>query len=361
MRSPVRLAIPIALLALALAAGCASHKDPVASGLPTRTYRMGFGPNPPRPDIGAVLATIDLFSRRADQALILREPPWDSLLSGVRADTMVQRDVVELAAYLRAKGMRIVVSLDATDGLDRAADSRPLVAAGRSIAEPVIRQLFTNYAVALDTMIHPDWMGVGSETNLVRGAAPAAIYNGMRLAANEAGAAIRTVDPAARLFTTVQVDYAWLLNAASPDAAVAQDRTDFAFADGVGLSSYPYLLGWSDPDSLPLDYYSRLMRGDARPPFVIEGGWSSATVDTFVSSTDEQARYIRRHARILDQAGAIGWFQITFTDLDLSTFPPPFPSNLVLFAQLGLVDADLQPKPALAEWDAVYARPLSSP
>ena len=47
-----------------------------------------------------------------------------------------------------------------------------------------------------------------------------------------------------------------------------------------------------------------------------------------------------------------------FTDLDLSTYPVPPGSILPLFAQLGLVDVDFHPKPALAEWDRALARPL---
>jgi hypothetical protein len=58
-------------------------------------------------------------------------------------------------------------------------------------------------------------------------------------------------------------------------------------------------------------------------------------------------------ARLLDTAGALAWFQITFTDLDVATFGP----GIAPFAALGLVDTSLQPKAALAAWDAVFARP----
>ena len=60
---------------------------------------------------------------------------------------------------------------------------------------------------------------------------------------------------------------------------------------------------------------------------------------------------------MLDAAPAQGWFQITFTDLDLQAFP----AGVAPFATLGLVDVDLQPKPALQAWDASLARPLRRP
>ena len=83
----------------------------------------------------------------------------------------------------------------------------------------------------------------------------------------------------------------------------------------------------------------------------LEGGWPST--GAFASSPDEQRRYIERQARLLDAAGALAWFQITFTDLDVATLGP----GIAPFAALGLVDTSLQPKAALSAWDAVFARP----
>jgi hypothetical protein len=60
---------------------------------------------------------------------------------------------------------------------------------------------------------------------------------------------------------------------------------------------------------------------------------------------------------LLDQAQAVGVFQITFTDLDLSAFPPPTNTQLIPFAYNGLVDAQLRRKTALSSWDAAFLRP----
>jgi len=61
--------------------------------------------------------------------------------------------------------------------------------------------------------------------------------------------------------------------------------------------------------------------------------------------------------QIGDRARALAIFQITFTDLDLTSFPVSEGSILPLFAHLGLVDTEFRPKPALAEWDRAFARP----
>lgn len=319
---------------------------------------MGFSSFPPRPDVALLGPTIDLWSKRADMGLILTDPPWDSLLAGRSPDSLVRHNQLGLANYYRAKGLRVVASIDPTNGLDRSADAAALVAAGRSLTEPAVQQLFRNYAVALDTLVHPDYLALASETNLVRAAAPAALYNALVAAANGAAGDVRAADPSAKLFSTVQVEVAWgALGGSGTFVGIAQDRADFPFNDILGLSSYPYLGGFAEPEAVPLDYYSRLVETAPLPEMVIEGGWTSQSLGSIASSPDKQRRYIARQMKILDQAQAIGVFQITFTDIDLAAWPQPPGASLALFAYLGLVDINFQPKPALAEWDRAFKRP----
>jgi hypothetical protein len=132
-------------------------------------------------------------------------------------------------------------------------------------------------------------------------------------------------------------------------------RRPGARVDALGLSSYPYLGGFSEPDLIPLDYYSRLVEDAPLPELVLEGGWPSVAAGSVASTPGLQARYIRRQAALLERAGAVAVFQITLTDLDLSASPPPPGSVLPLFAHLGLVDSAFAAKPALAVWDSLLA------
>ena len=351
----LRLIVVVATIAAVLA-GCSGRGGPTGPAAAPRTYFMGFTGFPPRPDLALILQTIDMWASRSDAALILSEPPWDSLLAGRPPEAVIRNNQLGLANFYRAKGLRIIASVDPTNGLDRASDSGLLVAAGRSLTEPAIQALFRSYVVAMDTMIHPDYLSVASETNLIRAIAPPALYAAVVQAANDAAADIRALDPAARIFTTMQVEVAWgAIPPGSGFIGIAQDRSDFAFADAVGLSSYPYLGGFAEPDSIPLDYYSRLTDGAPSPVLVIEGGWSSDSTYTPDWNLQSQRRYIARHERILDQARAVGWFQITFTDFDLVAIG--LPPGAGIFASLGLVDVNLAPKPSLAAWDAAFARP----
>ena len=144
----------------------------------------------------------------------------------------------------------------------------------------------------------------------------------------------------------------------APLGGVAADRVDFPFAQAFGLSSYPYLGGFVEPEDVPLDYYEAVANEVARPVLLVEGGWPSVSAGGFASSPAEQARWIRRVFPLLDRAHATGWYQLTFADLAasvLGTQPPG--SILPLFATLGLVDSNLVAKPALAAYDSVFARP----
>jgi hypothetical protein len=263
------------------------------------------------------------------------------------------RNVKPIADYFRALGLTVFVNVDPTNGLDRASDANPLVDAGRSLTEPAIQQLLRGYVTATDTIIDPEYLGLASETNLIRAVAPPALYAAVVQAANGAADDVRAVDPSVKLFHTVQVDVAWGALAGGTYVGIAQDRADFPFAQALGLSSYPYLTGVVDPDSLPDDYYSRLVDSAPLPEFMLEGGWSSQTVSPVATTPEMQRRYIRRNAELLDRAQAIAWFQLTYSDLDLTAWPP----GILPFAYLGLVDVNLMPKPARGEWDVVFARP----
>ena len=127
----------------------------------------------------------------------------------------------------------------------------------------------------------------------------------------------------------------------------------------LGLSSYPYL-AYARPEDIPTDYYRRPVGSRGLPAMVLEGGWSSANVPGTTSSPEIQARYIRRHAALLDSIDARALFQLVFADIDLASIAPPVPTNLPLFTQIGLTDSNFTAKPALAEWDALFARRLRS-
>lgn len=350
-----RPGVLLALTALAsLAVGCSDGNGPAAA---PRSFLMGFSPIPPKLDLPLLLANVDSFRRRSDAAILHQSVPWAALLAGIPADSAVRNNELGLANLFRAYGLRVVVTVDVTDGLARDREAPELVAAGRSIAEPEIQALYREYVRSVATLVEPDYLGLAAETNLIRAAAPDSVYDALVAMTRAAAAELATLGITSTLYVSVQVEVAWGGLVGGTYQGVATDLLDFPFIEALGLSSYPYLGGFAQPEDVPLNYYSRLATESSLPVLVVEGGWPSTSVGGQTSSPAEQARYITRQLALLDAAGAAAVFQLTFTDLHPSIFPPG--SILPLFATLGLVDTALAPKPALAAWDAAFARPRS--
>lgn len=352
--------------ALAVAPALSACGSDASPGPAPRSWRMGFSGLPPRLTVIDVIKTIDLWSPRGEIAAIHEELPWTDLLGGMLTPQQIlQRDKVDLVAYYRGKGHQLMFMADLTDGLSRADEAPQLRALGRSLAEPAVQQAARAYIVAVAQLLRPEYLGLAAETNLIRAAAPTALYNALKQTANAASADLGAAGFTGTRFISVQVETAWgVLGGNGPFVGIAQDRVDFPFSEMLGLSSYPYF-SWPTPEDIPADYYMRLQQGhsDPLPVMVVEGGWASqgasANGVTVASNPALQARYIARHPALLDSVAARGWIQLVFADLDLATLPPPLPANLPLFTTLGLVDSQYQPKPALANWDAAFARPRS--
>ncbi|MDB4893395.1 MAG: hypothetical protein JWL61_5250 [Gemmatimonadetes bacterium] len=349
-----------ALITSALVASCASTgTDPNPSGSRTRTYRMGFSSLPPRLTVQEVLRTVDSLTNHSDAALMVIDVPWVALLADSSPAILIRRDQYPLALRYQQRGLPLVATLDVTNGLNRSAEHDALVKLGRSITEPAVQRVYREYVVAFDSILHPRYLALAMETNLVRAIASAPVYSAVVTMTNAAAQQLRATGSTTQLMVSVQVETAWGRLPASNYVGIQRDRTDFTFVQALGLSSYPYLAGFTTPEEFPIEYYSRLVADAPLPMLVVEGGWSSGSVTGVMSSPALQARYIRRQAHIADAAKLVGIFQITFTDFDMASFPVPPGSILPLFAQLGLLDVNYRPKPALAVWDSVRATPLA--
>lgn len=342
-----------------MAAACGGGDGP---GLTPRTYRMGFSAIPPRFDSSTanLIAAIDNWIPHADAAIMHVSPPWAALLAGHTPAGAVDTVELPLAQYYRARGLDIVFTVDVTDGLNRAAEAPELVAAGRSITDTMIQRLYREWTFAVAQKIQPSYLGLAAETNLIRIAAPDSVYQAVVTMTNAVAAQIKAASLPSKLYVSIQVETAWGRLPPGPYVGIAQDRSDFPFMEAVGLSSYPYLGGFAEPESLPLDYYSRIAQGTPWPVLVVEGGWASVSLDSLVSSPAEQARFFQRQELLLDSARAKGVFQLTFYDLDISSTPQPPGSILPLFTHLGLADSATHAKPALAVWDSTLRRPFQA-
>lgn len=337
-------------------------KLPSAAPLAARSWRMGFGGIPPDFKATTAIQGIDIWSQRAEMAAIHEEAPWTELLAGADPDALLARDKIDLVRYYRAKGLKLLITVELNDGLSRDLEAPQLRALGRSLTEPEVQRVWLAYVKAVARLLTPDWLCLGAETNLVRQLAPSDLYTAVRKTANAAAAALHAMNLASppRLLSSVQVECAWgrLAGQRNHFTGIATDLKDFPFSECVGLSSYPYL-AYSSPEELPQDHYSLIVEQAGMPAMVVECGWSSHVVAGIASTPEVQARYVKRHAELLDQLGALAVVQLFFADLDLSTWQPAQLQTLPTFAYIGFADTDFKPKPALTAWDALHARPLT--
>ncbi len=326
----------------------------------SRTYRMGFQNLPPRPDVNQAVQTLELWTKRSDAAIFHIAIPWKALLEGKTPQELLAANELPVANYFRQKNLMLVVTLDITNGLNRAEEAPELVAAGRSLNETAIQNLYRAYTLAVAQLIQPSYLGLAAETNLIRLANPS-LYAALVPLVNAAANDVTRLAPNIKRFVSLQVDTAWgRFQGTNVFVGAEQDFLDFPFLQAVGLSSYPYLAHYNTPEEVPLDYLSKVIQGHKLPTLLVEGGWSSGSGTGFNSNPNLQARYIRRMAEQADQAKLVGVFQLQFADLDGKAFFPDgnLPSNLEPFLHLGLVTSDLDPKPALAAWDQLFARAL---
>jgi hypothetical protein len=348
----------LSLLTAALVA-CSSGAAPNSAS--PRTYRLGFSATPPRLTTESVLQTIEAWRSHSDIALITQGVPWRALLADTSAAELVRRDLKGLADLYHGRGLPLIVQIDVTDGLARDREAPELVALGRSIAEPPVQQRYREYLAAVDSILHPEYLGLAMEVNLVRAIAPPTVYAAVRTMVAGGEASLVAQNSTTTRFVSVQVETAW---GRLPDVGhfvgVDTERADFPFIKALGLSSYPFLASFAAPADVPDDYYARVNGSGASrlPMLIVEGGWSSASVPGATSSPALQALWIKREMDLADRAGLAAITQISFTDLDMSSYRVPAGSILSVFAYLGLVDVDFHPKPALAEWDRALARPL---
>src|SRR5205823_1143360 len=194
---------------------------------------------------------------RSDAAIMHLDVPWAQLLAGTSPAEALRKDGVELEHYYRGKHLRLVVTIDVTNGLGRESEAPALVAAHRSITEPAVQRLYRNYVRTLVEMLHPDYLGLAAETNLIRQTAPRPVYAALVRMTNDAASDIRRTWSAAvlPLYVSVQVEAAWgrlgIFAEQRPYVGVDQDFRDFPFMNVLGLSSYPYLGGFKTPEEIP--------------------------------------------------------------------------------------------------------------
>jgi hypothetical protein len=316
---------------------------------------MGWAPGAPRPDEALILQVIDSMARVSDITILQQPVPWPELLAGASLDSLVA-DRGAVADFLRFKGLKLIFLVDPLDGLDRTKEDPGLVEAGRSILEPEIRALHTEWVRRIAQRVRPAYFGLASEVNTLAARGDPILYAEILDLINTLAPQVRQLSPASKVFVSFQVDEA---NGAFGDPLIDHfaliDEFDI---DALGLSSYP-VFAFDTPEQIPSDYFVRFDQATLLPLLMVEGGWSSAPVPWSNGTPEQQIDFVSRYEELLDDVAADVWVMLTFTDLDIPALglPPDRAATLSNFAFMGILDADLARKPAYAEWERIFERP----
>jgi hypothetical protein len=338
-----------------VAAGCESDDSPTRPSGTPRTYSMGWSPSPLRPDINAFFAVVDSMADVSDVAILQQPVPWPELLSGAPMDSIVT-DRANVAAYLRNFEMDIVFLVDPLDGLDRRKEDPGLTGLGRSILEPEIRAIHEEWVRRIATRIRPAYLGLASEINTLAARGDSALNAEITGLVNTLAPQIRAASPNTRVFVSFQADEALgLIPDPGFDHFALIDAYDI---DALGLSSYPVFF-FDTPADMPDDYFGPFRDATGVPLLLVEGGWSSARTQLLDGTPQEQAEFFTRFETYLDAVDAELFVLLNFTDIDVPSLglDPDRAAGLSNFAHMGIMDVDLNRKPAYAEWTRIFSRP----
>ncbi|MEE8488059.1 MAG: hypothetical protein V3S56_07810 [Gemmatimonadota bacterium] len=321
-----------------------------------RTYAVGWAPSAPRPDVELFLALVDSIAQVSDVTIIQQPVPWPELLAGAPIDSLVT-DRANVAAFMRAHGLDIIWLVDPLDGLNRRLEDPGLVDAGRSILEPEIRAMHDDWVLRITAAVQPEWMGLASEINTLAAVGDPALYAAILDMSNTLAPQVRGASPGTQVFVSFQVDQAnGFLGDPVIDHFALIDDFDI---DALGLSSYPVFV-FDDPADVPDNYFAVFDAATDLPLIFVEGGWNSADTQITSGTPQEQVDFLARYEELFDGVNLELWVMLTFTDLDIPALdlPPDRAATLSNFAFMGLLDIDLNRKPAYAEWKRIFDRPL---
>lgn len=321
-----------------------------------RSYAVGFAPSAPRAETELFIALMDSMAQVSDVTIIQQAVPWPELLAGASIDSLVD-DRVQVAQFLRAKGLQIIFLVDPLDGLDRRKEDPDLVALGRSILEPDIRAMHEDWVLRMAAAIQPRWFGLASEINTLAARGDPDLHAEIRDLVNTLAPQVRQRSPGTDVFVSFQADEAngTLVDPIIDHFALIEEYD----IDALGLSSYP-VFAFDHPSDIPDGYFSTFDDATDLPLLMVEGGWTTAPVPLGSGTPQEQVEFLRRYEVLLDEIEAEAWVMLTFTDLDIEALglPPDRAMGLSNFSRMGLLDIDLQRKPAYAEWERIFQRPL---
>ena len=349
-----------------------------ASALTVVLGLVGALPASAGPDLGFTRWPADLTvagQRTADRFLknhgnlvalhLERGVPWPESLAG----TPYPADVRSFLSYRPPAGHRLFVSISplnaARDGMALrwgSSDEQPLPPGwtGLRFDDPRVVRAYGAYAERVVRSLHPDYLAIGVEVNILLTHDPAAWQAYLRLN-RQVRARLRARFPGLPVFATVDVLHLRGYDtAADPVTQEREVHRLMADSDLFAMSVYPFMSA-AAPAPVPARFFDFATRY-GRPVAVSETGYTSRDVRvgavTLRGSPALQAAYYRTLLAVArrDRYRFVCTFATTDYDALVRRLPPEVRELAGIWQYTGLQTGAGVAKPALRVWDHAGGR-----
>jgi hypothetical protein len=361
---------------------CAAARDAVSASIthdapaPTsaRSTLYGVSPFPYGPTATAAAQTFGLSATLGDLYVVQLDDgiPWREALANADFPTETTNKWEELRSHA-PQGRPVYLALEPL-GADRVSlapaskgSSVPSQLRGAAFDNPALINAYTNYVRRAVQFFRPSYLNLGVENGEMAQRDPAH-WPAYVTMVEAAMAALRADAPA------LPMGISFGLQSLMTPATANRARALIDASDYVGLSFYPYMSAFhqafgegplpAPPDQWrgPLDWVRSFT---SKPIAICETGYNTAAVTisgwqlSLQGSPQLQSSYLGELAGYADRDKylfVVYYFPVDIGPL-LDSLPPNKSVEGSMWRQNGLLDAQLNPKPALAVWNSIMAAP----
>jgi hypothetical protein len=359
----VRLfAITLAAMALGSGVSVPGGDAPLP---PSRPFRMGFTRWPADLSVEGLMTAQDFAHAHGDvvSVMFIGGIPWPEAFEG----KPFSKDVETNLRYRPPNGKKLFLSLSPLNS-DRKSlalywgekDNLPLPEPWnrRLLNSPEVKKAFLNFALRAIEAMHPDYLAIGIELNVLLSKDPSQ-WQQMKELHRDTYAAVKARYPKLPVFFTTEVLHYLKLSTEAKDKDQAGEVADLMkHSDWFAMSVYPHM-SYAVPRPIPTNFldFATMFR---KPIAVAESGMTSRDVElkafqlTLRGSEADQKQFIELLLRTATRDRYELVIQFATTDFEklCAKLPPPVDDIARIWAYTGLQTSECKPKPALTVWDA---------
>jgi hypothetical protein len=332
----------------------------------TRPFRMGFTPWPADFSVEGMQTSVNFANAHGDivSIMMIGGIPWPEALDNKPFSSDVQQHL----AYKPALGKKLFVSIaplnPSRDGMAPywgEHDNMPLPPEWANLAfnDPKVKKAFLGFCVRVVDAMHPDYLAIGVEDNVLLSKNPAK-WAELKELHRDTYQALKLKYPALPVFFTTDVGHYLKFAAEAKDKDQDKEVGEMmAYSDLFAMSFYPYMnLDFATSTGQGfLDFAQKFKK----PIAVSESGMTSRDVTlksynvTLTGSEDQQKSFA---VFLLNTALHDKYeFVINFATTDFEKLVEKLPAGgdaAMIWAYTGMQTSSLERKPALLIWDHFF-------